>query len=554
MSSAPRELEPVNILLVDDRRSNLQSLEATLRRDDYRLVLASSGEEALAQVLRQEFALILLDVAMPIMDGFQTASMIKDREQSRHIPIIFVTASVYDLEHIFRGYNVGAVDYLRKPLDLHEVRSKVAVFVEMYRQRKQIERQAVKLREAELRQQRLARQHAEEALRKSETIYQLTFEEAPVGIGHASPDGLWTKVNARLCEILGRERHDIVGHSIVETVAGEDGTSLSNALVRLRSGEMNVYAGEFCRATEAGPPVWCHVTLSAMPDAPNGATWFIVIIDDITDQKKLELERFRLVRELRHAVRARDDFLALAAHELKTPITPLRLQAAGLLRELHKHHPAGRPPLRLERRLETINTGVERLEDLIDRLLSVSRLSIGRITLVLEDVELGALVREQVARRVEEARETGSTLLVSADQPVVGRWDRVRIEQVIANLLSNAIRYGEGRPIQASVVADGDLARVSVHDQGVGIPQEAQGLIFERFERLAPVRHHGGLGLGLWIVRQIVEAHSGRVTLVSYPGEGSVFTVELPLRLPTAQSVTSAEMDRTKPATPEARP
>src|SRR5688572_2074426 len=134
MSTAQDDVEPVKILLVDDRPNNLSSLEAVLHRADYDLILARSGQDALALVLRHEFAVILLDVAMPGMDGFETATIIKEREQSKLIPIIFITASVYDMDHIFRGYTVGAVDFLRKPVDPHQVRAKVAVFVELFRQ------------------------------------------------------------------------------------------------------------------------------------------------------------------------------------------------------------------------------------------------------------------------------------------------------------------------------------------------------------------------------------------------------------------------------------
>jgi CheY-like chemotaxis protein len=153
----------VSILLVDDRPSNLGALQAILLRPDYDLVLARSGQEALLAVLRHKVAVILLDVAMPGMDGFETAKLIKEREQSRLIPIIFVTASVYDLEHIFRGYTVGAVDYLRKPIDPYEVRAKVAVFADMFRQQRHIERQEQRLHELEMRLQRLLRERPEAA-------------------------------------------------------------------------------------------------------------------------------------------------------------------------------------------------------------------------------------------------------------------------------------------------------------------------------------------------------------------------------------------------------
>ncbi len=164
MSSTEEAIDPVSILLVDDRPSNLLALEGLLQRPDYDLVIARSGEEALAQVLRRELAVILLDVAMPGMDGFQVAAMIKDREQSRLIPILFITASVYDMDHIYRRFSVGVVDYVRKPLDADAVRSKVAVFVELFRLRKQVEYLTERLREAERREQHPLQARAEEAV------------------------------------------------------------------------------------------------------------------------------------------------------------------------------------------------------------------------------------------------------------------------------------------------------------------------------------------------------------------------------------------------------
>lgn len=530
MSAGAEPDDAAGILLVDDRPSNLAALTAVLDGRGYELVRARSGAEALSQVLRRDFAVILLDVAMPGMDGFEVASTIKEREQSKLIPIIFITASVFEMEHIFRGYTVGAVDYLRKPVDPHEVRAKVAVFVELYRKRKQIERQSAKLRDAEIREQHLLRERAEDALRESEALYELTFEEAPVAIGLADPDGRWTRGNRRLFGILGYEPADLFGRRVEELGHGDDAPALAARLTRLRDGEP-LYRGEHRITTATGATIWAAVTLSALRRGADGALRRVLVcLDDISDRKRIELERGRLVRELEEGIRARNDFLSLAAHELKTPVTPLRLHTASLLRTSRDRSKGGVSIERLGPRLEKIDAAAQRLEALIDRLLDASRLSVGRLVLEVQDVDLAALVAEIAGRLKEQAQHAGCAIRVCARPGIVGRWDPLRVEQVAQNLLANAIKYGGGKPIEVRVDGDAEAARLSVRDHGVGIPDGAQERIFERFERLAPARHFGGLGLGLWIVREIVEAHSGRVEVKSQPGSGAEFVVELPLR------------------------
>jgi PAS domain S-box-containing protein len=317
VTHAEADPERARILLVDDRRDSLLAHQAILQRPDYELVPAMSGADALAQLLRGEFAVILLDVAMPRMDGLETASIIKKREQSRHIPIIFVTASVFDVEHIFRGYRVGAVDFLHKPVDPYALRAKVGVFVELYRQRRQIERQAAQI--------------------------EITFEEAAVGIGHADARGSFTRVNRRLCEIAGVDAAELVDHSVEELAEGEERATIAEKLSRLRSTD-SFYSGEHRLRTARGAPVWATLSVSAIRHGPrNELREIIVVADDISERKMLELERSRLLRDLGQGVRARDDFLAIAAHELKSPLTPLRLQVDALLREIRRSSKALEP-------------------------------------------------------------------------------------------------------------------------------------------------------------------------------------------------------------------
>ncbi|RKG85689.1 hybrid sensor histidine kinase/response regulator [Corallococcus terminator] len=246
----------------------------------------------------------------------------------------------------------------------------------------------------------------------------------------------------------------------------------------------------------------------------------------------LELSRMRrealrqelLAASLRERLQARDDFLAVASHELKTPLAAFRLHLERLERSL------GEDALgRAKSPLESAGRQVQRLHALMETLLDVSQLTTGRLALELNDVDLTSVVGSAVARLRAEVERMGVTVTLEAGAPLVGRYDRLRIDQVVTNLLSNAARYGQGRPICVRVASEDGTARVTVRDEGIGIRAEDRARIFERFERAVPGRNYGGLGLGLWISRQVVEAHGGRITVDSEPGQGATFVVELPL-------------------------
>jgi signal transduction histidine kinase len=258
------------------------------------------------------------------------------------------------------------------------------------------------------------------------------------------------------------------------------------------------------------------------------ASTLIVVLTDIGARKASEFERLHLVRELQHGIRARDDFMSLAAHELKTPITPLALQTANLVREIDRSG-ATVEVQKIARRVASVHRSVSRLENLVNRILDVARLNVADVTLDLEEVDLAALTAEVAERYTAEARGAGCTIAVETTGPVRGSWDRLRVEQVLQNLLANAVKYGAGNDIEVEVSAAGEEALLVVRDHGIGIPPDAQERIFERFERVAPLKHYGGFGLGLWIVRRLVEAHGGHVAVHSRPGEGAEFTVALPI-------------------------
>lgn len=247
--------------------------------------------------------------------------------------------------------------------------------------------------------------------------------------------------------------------------------------------------------------------------------WWIGTHTDITAQREAE-------ETLRQAVKLRDEFLSVASHELRTPLTALSLQLEGLKRQIERQ-PAIEGA-RVVRKVETALRQSGRLATLIEGLLSVSRIIAGRFQLELEPFDLTDVVHDTVERVTEIATRAGCEIRVAPGGPVVGTWDRSRLDQVLMNLLTNAIKYGAGHPVDVEAEAPGDAVELRVRDHGIGISEADQPRIFGRFERAVPSTHYGGLGLGLYISREIVEAHGGTIHVESTPGSGSTFIVRLP--------------------------
>ncbi|WP_375769037.1 MEDS domain-containing protein [Archangium gephyra] len=245
------------------------------------------------------------------------------------------------------------------------------------------------------------------------------------------------------------------------------------------------------------------------------------------------VENGRLYEEAREAVRARDEFLSVASHELKTPLTPLRLRLQGLRREVEGSEGEAVPRERVVMVARGAEQQLRKLTALVEALLDVSRLTQGRLALTCEELDLVEVVREVVERFAQQAAKAGSAVEVVAEGRVVGRWDRLRLEQVMTNLLSNALKYGAGKPVHVAVRGEPERAVLVVRDEGIGIEPEHLERIFGKFERAVSGRHYGGLGLGLYITRQIVQALEGTIEVESELGHGSTFRVVLPRRTPS---------------------
>ncbi|MFL5310645.1 MAG: ATP-binding protein [Myxococcales bacterium] len=310
-------------------------------------------------------------------------------------------------------------------------------------------------------------------------------------------------------EILGR--HFSIFYPPEEVLAGACDRQLELAA---RHGRVET---EGWRLRKDGSQFWAMATLTAIHGEDGEILGFGKVTRDLTARKQADDERLRLV-QAQEKIRLRDEFLVIAAHELKTPLTALSLQLQKLQR-------MGAP----QDSVGTALRSARRLGALVDTLLDVSRIAAGKLTLDVQECDLAAVASEVVERWREEASRAGCELSIDAPAPVPGRCDPLRIDQVIENLLGNAIKYAPGKPVRISVASRDGQAEIVVADEGPGIPPGAETRIFHRFERAADMRNYGGLGLGLYIARENVEAHGGTIRVENGVGTGATFRVALPL-------------------------
>lgn len=385
------------LLIVDDLPENLLALEALVKGGDCEVYQAQSADQALSLLLEHEFALAILDVQMPGMNGFELAELMRGMEKTKNIPIVFVSAAGREMNYAFKGYESGAVDFLHKPLDNQAVKSKVAVFVDLFRQRKALGQQL---------------------------------------------------------EALERSR---------------------------------------------------------------------------AEQEQL-LAQLQVTRaELEHAVRMRDDFMSIVSHELRTPLNGLILETQ--LRKLHLARDNAdaftldKMRAMVDRDERQINSLIRLIEDMLD----VSRIRTGKLSIRPSQFDLTRLVGGLIENFTAQALAADSTIEFKVEASLIGVWDEFRIEQVVANLLTNALRYGAKHPVQVRAFEQQQSACIEVRDQGIGISAQNQQRIFQQFERVDSNQGTAGLGLGLYISEQIVLAHGGSIEVESIEGQGATFTLRLPL-------------------------
>ena len=333
-----------------------------------------------------------------------------------------------------------------------------------------------------------------------------------------SPDGHVVSWNAGAQRIKQYRAEEILGRHFSVFYPPEDVAAGTCARMLETAARVGRAEHEGWRVRKDGSRFWANASITAVR-APNGSLLgFAKVTRDLTTRKQADEERIRLV-QAREAIRLRDEFLIIAAHELKTPLTALGLQLQRLERTGGPSEPVA-SALRSARRLGA----------LVDTLLDVSRIATGQLALERQDCDLAALAREVVERWCEESERAGCPVTFDAPSAVRGVWDPLRLDQVVENLLGNAIKYAPGKPVRISVSARDGVAELTVSDEGPGIPAGFESRIFGRFERASDVRNYGGLGLGLYIVREIVQAHGGSISVESGREKGATFRVLLPVR------------------------
>jgi signal transduction histidine kinase/DNA-binding response OmpR family regulator len=574
--------ERINILMVDDSSSNLLALESILRGPDRNLIPISSGKDALRYLLDNEAAVILLDVYMPGIDGLETAQLIRGRERSRDTPIIFLTANSTGVRHLSRGYSLGAVDYIVKPVEPEILRSKVNVFVDLFRKNREIRRQAQLLQEqnVEIESNNLNRlkllielghelvaEHDPHAVlskfcRSSGRLVQA--ETAAVGLLDTSqkvfaffasgPDGetssceIAPALQQALDAVVVEQRPirlsegDLSGNGAMEMNASFLGAPILSAagvsgwfyLMNKSDGEDFTEADERLAATLATQVGVAYENARLYTEAQNHATELGL---EVAVRKQAEEERARLlVREqaaradAELANRTKDEFLATLSHELRTPLTAI-LGWSHIVRQNQLDE------TQLSRALETIERNAHAQSRLIDDLLDVSRIISGKLQIDLHVVDLSTVIeaaRDAVRPALEAKQIDFQVDLGSLAYPVMG--DSNRLQQIFWNLFSNAVKFTRKRG-QVTVRLDNHDSQVcvSVTDTGIGIKPEFLPYIFDRFCQAdgSTTRAQGGLGLGLAIVRHLVDLHRGQVEVHSEgPDRGATFKITLPIAEP----------------------
>jgi PAS domain S-box-containing protein len=532
-----------SILMVDDRPENLVALEAILEPLGHELVRANSGEEALRHILRKDFAVVLMDVQMPGMNGFETAQVIKSREKSKHLPIIFLTAISKDEQYVFEGYSAGAVDYMSKPFNPAILRSKVAVFVDLFLKNRQIEVQAALLRASERRALELEHRSR---LQESEARCAEIVDSATEAIITFGEDRRATVFNAAAEQTFGSPGEDALGQVVDRLFVPPLDNEVLDDLLTHTGSSTRSRRRELTGRRASGEEFPAEVSASCL--ALGSQRVYTLIVRDISDRKRAEealrrqteslatnSEELRSLnkelslrqQELETAMSARSRFYASMSHELRTPINAIlgytSLMLESVYGEMNEQQVFG---------LDRAKKAAEHLLELVNDILDLSKIEAGKMELLLEPVRFPHVVEELFITVGPLAEQDSTPLQLHQEEPpFTVATDPRRLRQILLNLLSNALKFGGGKPVtvRCRKPTDGGV-QIDVEDRGPGIPEEEMHSIFDEFVQL-----HGnqGTGLGLPISRRLAQLLGGSLEIVHTAiGEGSTFRLSLPTLQP----------------------
>lgn len=531
--------QPVNILLVDDQPAKLLTYETILAELGENLIRANSGQEALELLLKHEIAVVLVDVCMPALDGFELASMIRNHPRFQRTAIILVSGVLVEDDDRLKGYDSGAVDYISVPIIPGLLRAKVAVFADLYRKTKELQHLNEEL-ERRVAERTAQIEAAAATLRQSEARLRLVLAAASI------QGWTWDIHSDELTWV----RSDPDGKAQVQRfsdflvrVNPEDHIAIRRAINRALSGPED-FSAEF-RTLDDGAEQWWLGRGTVIADTSGQPVSIAGININITERKRAEQERALLLqnaeearREAETANQLKDEFLAILSHELRTPLNAITGWAHILLN-------GGLDAATQAKALDTINRNALLQARLISDLLDVSRIVSGRLRLDFTAVNLPSVMQAAVDAIRPDAQKKDLELeavVAGGIEPIAG--DPARLQQVFSNLLSNAVKFtGANGHVRVQLERANTNVQITVADDGPGIRPDFLPHIFERFRQgdATTTRAHQGLGLGLAIVRHLVELHGGKIWAANHEnGTGAVFTVMLPVSASLVEALSGA--------------
>ncbi len=522
---------PITILGVDDKPANLLALEAVLDPLDIVLVKAFSGQEALEYVLDHDFALILLDVQMPEMDGFETASLIRTNKKTEQVPIIFVTAISFEKKYVFKGYDAGAVDYLFKPFDQHVLISKVKIFIELFRQKEKAKNRALKLEKAN---QRILDQQKE--LEKSEVRFRTAFDQSFQFMAILDTNGKIVEANELAYDLYADKNQNIIGRYLWDVWQFEEPDGKNNLKESIHKAALNISTNDETKLLRPDGSILPIIqTISPVKDEFGSVLYVTVQGHDISQIKQAEEEKLILENQLRQAqkMEALGTLAGGIAHDFNN-ILSVVLGYAELANQ--NHH----DPLKMRGHLEKIVTAANKARDLVQQILGFSRQA------VLKKVSFKPSQAINEAAKLLRASIPAFIDMRLDIDPACGTIvaDPTQFHQILINLCTNAyhameykhgtldIRLNETMITQPQYFPDtsiepGQYAHIQIKDTGIGMKEETVERIFDPYFTTKEIGK--GTGMGLSIVHGIVQNHNGHIHVTSEYGKGSTFHLYFPI-------------------------